>query len=529
MSRTMEGFGVHTFRLVNAVGDTSLVKFHWKPVAGTASLVWEEAQKLGGIDPDFHRRDLWDSIEAGAFPEWDFGIQAFPDSDDQTFEGIDLLDATKLVPEEIAPVQVIGSLTLNRNPTNYFAETEQVAFCTAHVPRGVDFTDDPLLQARNFSYLDTQLTRLGGPNFDQLPINRPHSPVNTTDRDGFAQQAVAEGVAAYNPNSVGGGCPFPAGASGYVHVPRTVTGARGRVRAQSFSDHYSQATLFWESMSKPEKDHIVAAFSFELGKCLHRGDQRPGLGQPGQRVRRTGHPSRRQPRRDGPGGHACHGHRTVTRPVDRLRRTRTDRRARGRSVRRGRRRRRRACRGARSPRPRWGGRGDHRPSRRHDRQPRRPGRGDQERSNHPSPSSTTPSSWLTEPMWTRSGRTPTSPSTWARPTAATRPSPRREPAERSSPPARSPPTPRVSSPPTSQSGLTPRLSSKRLDVTATGTARPSQPASHVRELGSGAGFSSPPSGISNDMAASASPSSGGRTCLSVTKLPLRPTRRSASW
>ena len=167
-------------------------------------------------------------------------------------------------------MQVIGRLTLNKNPTNFFAETEQVAFCTAHVPRGVDFTlDDPLLQARNFSYLDTQLTRLGGPNFDQLPINRPHSPANTTQRDGFAQQAVAEGVAPYNPNSLGGGCPFPAGANGYAHVPRSVAGPRVRVRAQSFSDHYSQASLFWESMSKSEKDHIVAAFSFELGKCLH--------------------------------------------------------------------------------------------------------------------------------------------------------------------------------------------------------------------------------------------------------------------
>ncbi len=265
--RTMEGFGVHTFRLVNADGDTALVKFHWKPVAGKASLVWEEAQKLGGIDPDFHRRDLWDSIEAGSFPKWDFGIQVFPDNDDQTFAGIDLLDATKLVPEELAPVQIIGRLTLNRNPTNYFAETEQVAFCTAHVPRGVDFTDDPLLQARNFSYLDTQLTRLGGPNFDQLPINRPHSPVNTTQRDGFAQQAVVEGVAAYHPNSLGGGCPFPSGAGGYVSVPRIVTGPRVRARAQSFADHYSQAALFWASMSKPEQDHIVGAFSFELGKC----------------------------------------------------------------------------------------------------------------------------------------------------------------------------------------------------------------------------------------------------------------------
>ncbi len=266
--RTMEGFGVHTFRLVNARGKTTLVKFHWKPAAGLASLVWEESQKLGGIDPDFHRRDLWEAIEAGAFPEWDLGIQVFPDNEDQTFEGVDLLDPTKLVPEEVAPVQVIGRLTLNRNPTNYFAETEQVAFCTAHVPRGIDFTDDPLLQARNFSYLDTQLSRLGGPNFDQLPINRPRSAVHTTQRDGFGQQAVAEGIAPYNPNSLAGGCPFAADGKGFVHVPREVSGQRVRARAASFSDHFSQATLFWESMSPPEREHIIGAFSFELGKCL---------------------------------------------------------------------------------------------------------------------------------------------------------------------------------------------------------------------------------------------------------------------
>jgi len=265
--RTMEGFGVHTFRLVNAKGKTALVKFHWKPVAGLASLVWEESQKLGGIDPDFHRRDLWDAIEAGAFPEWDLGVQVLPDTEDQTFEGIDLLDPTKLIPEELAPVEIIGRMTLNRNPTNFFAETEQVAFCTAHVPRGIDFTDDPLLQARNFSYLDTQLTRLGGPNFDQLPINRAHSPVNTTQRDGFGQQAIPEGITPYNPNSLGGGCPFPAGGKGYVAVPRQVSGHRVRVRAASFADHYSQATLFWKSMSTPEQEHIVGAFSFELGKC----------------------------------------------------------------------------------------------------------------------------------------------------------------------------------------------------------------------------------------------------------------------
>jgi catalase len=265
----MEGFGIHTFRLINAKGKTTLVKFHWKPVAGMASLVWEEAQKLGGIDPDFHRRDLWDAIESGLFPEWDFGVQTFPDTKEQTFRGVDLLDPTKLVPEELAPVQIIGRLTLDRNPTNYFAETEQVAFCTSHVPRGIDFTDDPLLTSRNFSYLDTQLLRLGGPNFDQLPINRPHSLVHTTQRDGYSQQAIVEGVGAYNPNSLAGGCPFSAGVSGFVSSPQLESGSILRERPASFADHFSQATLFWNSMSEPERDHIVAAFSFELGKCLN--------------------------------------------------------------------------------------------------------------------------------------------------------------------------------------------------------------------------------------------------------------------
>ena len=203
------------------------------------------------------------------FPEWDFGVQVFPDNEDQTFEGIDLLDPTKLVPEELAPVQIIGRLTLNRNPTNYFAETEQVAFCTAHVPRGIDFTDDPLLQARNFSYLDTQLTRLGGPNFDQLPINRPRSAVNTTQRDGFGQQAVAEGIAPTTRIRSAAAVHFPPAGTAFVSRTRVeVSGQRVRARAASFSDHYSQATLFWKSMSPPEREHIVGAFSFELGKCL---------------------------------------------------------------------------------------------------------------------------------------------------------------------------------------------------------------------------------------------------------------------
>ncbi len=273
--RTMEGFGVHTFRLVNEAGETTLVKFHWKPAAGIHGLVWEEAQKLGGIDPDFHRRDLAEAIEAGAFPEWELGLQLLPDSDDQFFEGIDLLDPTKIVPEELAPVRLVGKLTLNRNPSNFFAETEQVAYHPGHLVRGIDLTDDPLLHGRLFSYLDTQLTRLGGPNFSQLPINRPHAAVNDNHRDGFGQQAIHEGRAPYVPNSIGGGCPFAAIVAGepapgtdgaYVHVPRAVDGPKVRERPASFDDHYSQATLFWNSLSDVERDHVVGGFSFELSK-----------------------------------------------------------------------------------------------------------------------------------------------------------------------------------------------------------------------------------------------------------------------
>ena len=264
--RTMEGFGVHTFRLVNAAGASSLVKFHWKPTAGTHSLVWEESQKLGGIDPDFHRRDLWNAIEAGAFPQWDLGVQVMPDNEEQTFEGIDLLDPTKIVPEELCPVQLVGRMTLDANPANFFAETEQVAFHPGHVPPGIDLTDDPLLHARLFSYLDTQITRLGGPNFAQLPINRPAAPVNDNLRDGFGQQAVHTGRAPYSPNSIGGGCPFATGDAGFVHFPQPVDGAKERRRAQSFDDHYTQATMFWNSLTEPEREHEVGAFSFELSK-----------------------------------------------------------------------------------------------------------------------------------------------------------------------------------------------------------------------------------------------------------------------
>jgi len=268
--RTMEGFGVHTFRLVNAAGETSLVKFHWKPVAGVHSLVWEEAQIAAGADPDFHRRDMADGIEAGAPLEFELGLQVLPDSDDETFEGIDLLDPTKLVPEELAEVVLVGKLTLDRNPTNYFAETEQVAFHTGHLVPGIEITNDPLMQARMFSYLDTQLTRLGGPNFTQLPINRPHVDVNDNLRDGMHQTAIHQGTAAYKPNSIDDDQPEIATEGAYIHVPREVSGPKVRANPVSFDDHYTQATLFWRSMSPVEQAHIVEAFTFELSKVYEK-------------------------------------------------------------------------------------------------------------------------------------------------------------------------------------------------------------------------------------------------------------------
>ncbi|GAB1645580.1 catalase CatB [Krasilnikovia sp. MM14-A1259] len=268
--RTMEGFGVHTFRLVNDAGDTVLVKFHWKPRLGVHSLTWEEAQLIAGIDPDFHRRDLYDAIEAGACPEWELGVQVFPDTPDETFAGIDLLDPTKMVPEELAEVQRLGRMVLDRAPGNFFAESEQVAFDVGHLPPGIDVTDDPLLQGRLFSYVDTQLTRLGGPNVAQIPVNRPHAPVDDMLRDGFHQQAVHTGLAPYRPNSLGGGRPLPAGdaESTFVDVPvRVAEAPKIRANPVSFDDHFSQARLFWRSMTPVEKEHIVAAYAFELGNC----------------------------------------------------------------------------------------------------------------------------------------------------------------------------------------------------------------------------------------------------------------------
>jgi catalase len=261
--RMMQGFGVHTFRLVNADGKSVFCKFHWNPIAGTHSLVWDEAVRISGADPDFHRRDLWEAIEAGAFPQWELGLQVFTEDEADAFD-FDVLDPTKLVPEEMCPVMPIGIMTLNRNPDNFFAETEQVAFCTAHVVPGIDFSNDPLLQGRLHSYQDTQLTRLGGPNFHEIPINASVAQVHNNQRDGLHRKAIARGRVSYEPNSLAGGCPFQAGSSGYVSFPQPVEGDKVRGKPEKFSEHYSQARLFWKSQTPVEQMHIVNAFRFEL-------------------------------------------------------------------------------------------------------------------------------------------------------------------------------------------------------------------------------------------------------------------------
>jgi catalase len=265
--RMMEGFGVHTFRLINDKGESHFVKFHWKPLLGVHSVAWDEAQKISGKDPDFHRRDLWEAIESGNFPEWEFGVQIVPESDEHKFE-FDLLDPTKLIPEEIVPVQRIGKLTLNRNPDNFFAETEQVAFHVGHVVPGIDFTNDPLMQGRLFSYTDTQLIRLGGPNFHEIPINRSIAPVHNNQRDGHMRQTINTGKVSYNPNSLGNGCPFQAKAmdGGFTSFAERIDARKIRERSTSFLDHFSQARLFYNSQSEPEKNHMVDALRFELGK-----------------------------------------------------------------------------------------------------------------------------------------------------------------------------------------------------------------------------------------------------------------------
>jgi catalase len=266
--RMMQGFGVHTFRFINDAGESHFVKFHWAPRAGTHSLAWDEAVKIFGADPDFHRRDLWEAIEAGAYPEWELSVQVFTEEEADAFS-FDVLDATKLIPEELVPLTPIGRMVLNRNPDNFFAETEQVAFCTAHIVPGLDFSNDPLLAGRIHSYVDTQISRLGGPNFHEIPINAPVAQVHNNQRDGMHRQAIPRGRVAYEPNSLGGGCPFQAGARGFAsfpQFPQPTEEHKVRGKPEKFAEHYSQATLFWNSQSPIEQQHIIRAFRFELTK-----------------------------------------------------------------------------------------------------------------------------------------------------------------------------------------------------------------------------------------------------------------------
>ncbi len=276
--RMMEGFGVHSFRLVNAAGKSTYVKFHWRPKLGTQSVIWDEALKINGADPDYHRRDLWTAIASGEFPEWELGVQLFDDAFADKFE-FDILDATKLIPEEQIPLRVIGRMVLDRNPDNFFAETEQVAFCTSHIVPGIDFTDDPLLQGRNFSYLDTQLKRLGGPNFAQIPVNAPRCPMHNFQRDGHMQMHVPKGRAAYEPNSLNESGPREDPKTGFTSVPATESGERLRVRGETFADHFSQARQFFMSQTEPEQNHIVAALTFELSKVETKAIRMRMLGQ----------------------------------------------------------------------------------------------------------------------------------------------------------------------------------------------------------------------------------------------------------
>ncbi|MFZ6846482.1 catalase [Undibacterium sp. RuTC16W] len=261
--RMMQGFGVHTFRLINEQGESVFCKFHWSPIAGTHSLVWDEAVKLTGADPDFHRRDLWEAIEAGVFPEYELGIQVFSEKQADAFE-FDVLDPTKLIPEEIIPITPLGKMTLNRNPDNFFAETEQVAFCIAHIVPGIDFSNDPLLQGRIHSYLDTQISRLGGPNFHEIPVNSSVAQVHNNQRDGMHRQAIHRGRVSYEPNSLAGGCPFQAGRSGFTSFPQTIADDKVRGKPEKFAEHFAQAKLFWISQTPIEQAHIVNAFRFEL-------------------------------------------------------------------------------------------------------------------------------------------------------------------------------------------------------------------------------------------------------------------------
>lgn len=265
--RMQEGFGVHTFRFINADNESHFVKIHWKPKLGTHAVVWDEAQKISGKNPDFHRQDLWEAIEQGHFPEWELGVQLIPEADEHKFD-FDLLDPTKLVAEELVPVTVVGRMVLNRNPDNFFAETEQIAFHPGHVVPGIDFTNDPLLQGRLFSYTDTQLSRLGSPNFHEIPINRGISPTHNNQRDGHMRQEINKGRVSYHPNSLGGGCPYQAMVAdgGFSSFNERIEAHKVRQRSESFTDHFSQAKMFFESQTPTEQDHMVRALRFELGK-----------------------------------------------------------------------------------------------------------------------------------------------------------------------------------------------------------------------------------------------------------------------
>lgn len=265
--RSIQGFGVHTFRLINAKNETFLVKFHWTPKQGVAQVVWDEALKLNGKDPDFHRRDLWDAIERGNYPEWELGAQIFTEEQTEEWD-FDVLDPTKLVPEELVPITPLGKFILNRNPDEFFAETEQVAFSPANIVPGIDFSNDPLLQGRLFSYTDTHLHRLGTPNFNQIPINKPVCPFHTNRRGGYANQHIHKGKANYEPNSVDNNYPREAkdDKHAFSSYPERIEGSKLRVRAESFADHFSQATLHYQSLSKHEQQHIKDAYAFELSK-----------------------------------------------------------------------------------------------------------------------------------------------------------------------------------------------------------------------------------------------------------------------
>jgi catalase len=265
--RMMEGFGVHTFRWVNEKGEGRFIKWHWRPKLGTASLVWDETQKIAGKNPDFNREDLWEAIEMGDYPEWDLCVQMLEEKDEHSLDW-DILDATKIWPESDVPLMRVGRMVLNRNPDNFFSETEQVAFHPGHVVPGIDFTNDPLLQGRLFSYLDTQINRFNSVNFHEVPINRPLAPVVNNQGAGFMRMTIGKGKTNYFPNSLGGGCPMTASAAqgGYEHYMEKVEGHKVRERSESFKDFFSQASMFWHSITKPEQDRLVSALHFELGK-----------------------------------------------------------------------------------------------------------------------------------------------------------------------------------------------------------------------------------------------------------------------